>query len=330
MALCLHNPATGRELEHAARHRQGRRSRRRSSSSAPARPVSRPRASPASAAMTVIVFEAANDPGGQMRLTAQSAAAARDDLASSTGASRECDALGVDLPLQQLRRGRHGARGQAGRRHRSPPAACRTPRCWSAGDELVVSTWDILSGDVRAGLERADLRRRRRPCRAAGGGEDRRSRREGRDHDPRPQLRARGHGDERSSPTMRALQKHDVTFTVTWRLDAVHRDGNELRATHRQRLRRRDPRAAGRPGGRQPRHPAARRPLLRAPPRRDQPRRGRLRRRWSTAGRRRSTAIPRALTSSSASATPSPRATPTPRSTTPCAWSRTSDRYAAP
>jgi hypothetical protein len=32
------------------------------------------------------------------------------------------------------------------------------------------------------------------------------------------------------TPAMRALQKHDVTFTVTWKLDAVTRDGNGLAA----------------------------------------------------------------------------------------------------
>ena len=32
-------------------------------------------------------------------------------------------------------------------------------------------------------------------------------------------------------PYMRELQKRDVTFTVTWRLDAVRRDGNRLLAT---------------------------------------------------------------------------------------------------
>jgi hypothetical protein len=32
-------------------------------------------------------------------------------------------------------------------------------------------------------------------------------------------------------PSMRALQKRDTLFTVTWRLKAVARDGNMLRAT---------------------------------------------------------------------------------------------------
>lgn len=30
------------------------------------------------------------------------------------------------------------------------------------------------------------------------------------------------------TPALRELQARDVTFTVTWRLDAVRRDGNEL------------------------------------------------------------------------------------------------------
>jgi hypothetical protein len=33
------------------------------------------------------------------------------------------------------------------------------------------------------------------------------------------------------TPSMRELQKRDVTFTVTWKLDAVRRDGNALLAT---------------------------------------------------------------------------------------------------
>jgi NADPH-dependent 2,4-dienoyl-CoA reductase/sulfur reductase-like enzyme len=33
------------------------------------------------------------------------------------------------------------------------------------------------------------------------------------------------------TPAMRELQKRDVTFTVTWKLDAVRRQGNELLAT---------------------------------------------------------------------------------------------------
>ena len=33
------------------------------------------------------------------------------------------------------------------------------------------------------------------------------------------------------TPALRELQQRDVTFTVTWKLDAVHRDGNALMAT---------------------------------------------------------------------------------------------------
>ena len=64
-------------------------------------------------------------------------------------------------------------------------------------------------------------------------------------------------------PYMRALQKRDVTFTVTYRLDAVERDGNQLMAMIGSDYGgvARGPQL--RPDRRQPRHPPARRPLLR-------------------------------------------------------------------
>jgi hypothetical protein len=37
-------------------------------------------------------------------------------------------------------------------------------------------------------------------------------------------------------PYMRSLQDKDVTFTVTYRLTSVERDGNRLKGDHRQRL----------------------------------------------------------------------------------------------
>jgi hypothetical protein len=59
-------------------------------------------------------------------------------------------------------------------------------------------------------------------------------------------------------PYMRSLQDKDVTFTVTYRLTSVERDGNRLKADHRQRLpaARQDP--PFRPDRHQPRYPAAR------------------------------------------------------------------------
>ena len=87
-----------------------------------------------------------------------------------------------------------------------------------AGNDLVCSAWDILSGDVKpdvdvliiddagdhAALQAADLI-------AASFS---------------PEVMAMN-----LVPYMRNLQRSDVTFTVTWRLVSVEREGNQLRAT---------------------------------------------------------------------------------------------------
>jgi N-methyl-L-proline demethylase len=97
------------------------------------------------------------------------------------------------------------------------------------GNDLVASTWDILSGDVKPGsnvLLYDD----------AG------------DHAAMQAAEVIAHSGARLEimtpdrsfapevmgmnlvPYMRSLQKHDVTFTVTFRLEDVVREGNQLRA----------------------------------------------------------------------------------------------------
>lgn len=99
----------------------------------------------------------------------------------------------------------------------------------SNGNDLVVSSWDIISGDVKpganvlvyddagdhAGLQAAEVIARSgakveimTPDRAFA-----------------PEVMGMN-----LVPYMRSLQKLDVTFTVTFRLDAVVRHGNELMA----------------------------------------------------------------------------------------------------
>jgi NADPH-dependent 2,4-dienoyl-CoA reductase/sulfur reductase-like enzyme len=98
-----------------------------------------------------------------------------------------------------------------------------------SGNDLVVSTWDILSGDVRPGrdvllyddagdhpaLQAAEVL-------AAGGA---RVEIMTPDRSFAPEVMAMN-----LVPYMRSLQKHDVTFTVTWRLASVQRDGEGLLA----------------------------------------------------------------------------------------------------
>jgi NADPH-dependent 2,4-dienoyl-CoA reductase/sulfur reductase-like enzyme len=98
------------------------------------------------------------------------------------------------------------------------------------GNDLVVSAWDILSGDARpganvlvyddagdhAGLQAADLI-------AATGA---RVEIVTPDRAFAPEVMAMN-----LVPYMRSLQRRDTTFTVTWRLQAVRRQGNLLLAT---------------------------------------------------------------------------------------------------
>jgi hypothetical protein len=97
----------------------------------------------------------------------------------------------------------------------------------SSGNELVVSSWDIISGDARpgsnvlvyddagdhAGLQAAEILAR------AGAKVEIMTP----DRSFAPEVMAMN-----LTPYMRSLQKLDVTFTVTYRLDAVEKSGNEL------------------------------------------------------------------------------------------------------
>lgn len=100
----------------------------------------------------------------------------------------------------------------------------------SAGNDLVHSAWDILSGDVKPGsnvlifddagdhaaLQAADL------ISATGAAVEIVTP----DRSFSPEVMAMN-----LVPYMRNLQKRNTTFTVTWRLMSVAREGNQLRAT---------------------------------------------------------------------------------------------------
>jgi len=97
------------------------------------------------------------------------------------------------------------------------------------GNELVVSAWDILSGDVEPGRnvlfyddvgDYAALQAAEKIA-ATGAKVEIMTR----DRTFAPEVMAMS-----LTPSMRILQQHDVTFTVAWKLDAARRDGNELLA----------------------------------------------------------------------------------------------------
>ncbi|MGB2891669.1 MAG: N-methyl-L-proline N-demethylase HpbA, partial [Albidovulum sp.] len=100
----------------------------------------------------------------------------------------------------------------------------------AGGNDLVHTAWDILSGDVKPGqnvlifddagdhaaLQAADL------ISATGAAVEIVTP----DRSFAPEVMAMN-----LVPYMRNLQKRDTTFTVTWRLLSVAREGNRLRAT---------------------------------------------------------------------------------------------------
>jgi hypothetical protein len=97
------------------------------------------------------------------------------------------------------------------------------------GNDLVVSTWDILSGDAQPGQnvlihdeagDNAALQAAELIAQAGGKVEIMTP-----DRAFSPEVMGMS-----LTPYMRALQKLDTTFTVTWRLLAARRDGNELLA----------------------------------------------------------------------------------------------------
>ncbi|MFB2595363.1 N-methyl-L-proline N-demethylase HpbA [Paracoccus sp. p4-l81] len=226
MAFCLHNAATGREetMPHVI-----------APAAAPRR-ITIVGAGPAGMEAArvaaerghaVTVFEAADQPGGQIRLTAQDKRRA-EMISIIRWRQDQCDKRGVTF--------RFNTYAEADDVLATDPdvviiATGGLPHTdvLAAGNDLVVSAWDILSGDVKpgqnvlifddagdhAGLQAADLM-------SASGA---RVEIVTPDRSFAPEVMAMN-----LVPYMRNLQARDVTFTVTWRLMDVARDGNLLRA----------------------------------------------------------------------------------------------------
>ncbi|MAZ21038.1 NADH:flavin oxidoreductase [Roseovarius sp.] len=225
-ALCIHNPSTGREAElpHAI-----------PTADAPRRVVivgAGPAGLEAARVAAerghkVTVFEAADKPGGQVRLTAQT--------------PRKAEMIGII----EWRMAQYAARDVEFRFNVFADAdevlaldpdvvivaTGGLPRTDSldSGEDLVISAWDILTGDAKPGQnvllfdDAGDHTALQAAERLAESG-----------------ARVEIMTPDRSfapevmglnlTPYMRALQGRDVTFTVTYRLKSVKRSGNGLRA----------------------------------------------------------------------------------------------------
>lgn len=225
-AYCIHNGATGRELH--IPHEIARAAVRRKVLIVGAGPAGLEAARVAAErGHEVVVLEAASEPGGQVRLTARTPRR-KEMIGIIDWRMAQCAAHGVEFRFETF--------AEVDEVLAELPdlvivATGGLPHTevLDAGNELAVSSWDILSGGVfpgsevllfddagdHAGLQAAEI------IAAAG------SRLEIMTPDRcfAPEVMSMN-----LVPYMRALQKLDVIFTVTFRLEHVSREGDKLLA----------------------------------------------------------------------------------------------------
>ena len=227
MAFCLHNAATGREetMPHDIPAAQA--AKRITIVGAGPAGMEAARVA-AERGHAVTVFEAADRPGGQVRLTAQDERR-REMISIIAWRLAQCEKRGVEFRFNSYA---EADDVMATRPDEVIIATGGLPHTevLATGNDLVHSTWDILSGDVKPGanvlifddagdhaaLQAADL------ISAIGAAVEIVTP----DRSFSPEVMAMN-----LVPYMRNLQKRNTTFTVTWRLMGVVREGNQLRAT---------------------------------------------------------------------------------------------------
>ncbi|MEH6579708.1 MAG: NADH:flavin oxidoreductase [Amphritea sp.] len=225
-AFCIHNAATGREL--TMPHDIPKADKPRKVVIVGAGPGGLEAARVAAErGHEVVVFEAAADPGGQIRLTAQSPR--RHEMISIIDwRMAQCAAHDVDF--------RFNAWAEAEDVMAENPdlviiATGGYPHTeiLASGNDLVVSSWDIISGDVKPGKNVLlfDDAGDHAALQAAEVIADSGAKLEimTPDRSFAPDVMAMN-----LVPYMRSMQQKDVTFTVTFRLEDVVREGNQLRA----------------------------------------------------------------------------------------------------
>jgi NADPH-dependent 2,4-dienoyl-CoA reductase/sulfur reductase-like enzyme len=148
-ALCIHNPATGREatMPHAIARSAG-----------PSRKVVVVGAGPAGLEAArvaaargheVVLFEAAGEPGGQIRLAARSRRRA-ELLGIAEWRVAQCEKHGVAFRFNQLADA-NDVLAEEPQIVIVATGGLPNSGIVEGGQELVVSSWDVLAGDVRPG-----------------------------------------------------------------------------------------------------------------------------------------------------------------------------------